>query len=70
MRAVAEERTIQNKIAPEGLCAECAFARRIESARGSRFVLCERSRTEAAFPKYPWLPVIACAGYERKSKDV
>jgi hypothetical protein len=67
---VAEDRTIESKIAPEGLCAECAFARRIESARGSRFMLCERSRTDAAFPKYPRLPVIACEGYERKSKDI
>jgi hypothetical protein len=67
---VAEDRTIESEIAPEGLCPECAFARRIESARGSQFVLCERSRTDAAFPKYPRLPVIACEGYERKSKDV
>jgi len=67
---VAEDRTIESKFAPEGLCASCAFARRIESARGSQFVLCERSRTDAAFPKYPRLPVFACAGYERKPKDV
>jgi len=66
---VGEDRTIESKFAPEGLCAECAFARTIESARGSRFVLCERSRTEAAFSKYPRLPVMACAGYAQKSKD-
>jgi hypothetical protein len=60
---VAEDRRTESKFAPEGLCAGCAFARKIESARGSQFVLCERSRTDAAFPKYPRLPVIACAGY-------
>jgi hypothetical protein len=67
-RAVAEDRTAEGKVAREGLCAACVFARRIESARGSRFVLCERSRTDPTFPKYPRLPVIACAGYAPKSK--
>jgi hypothetical protein len=60
---LAEGRTIEKKISPEGLCGDCAFARRIESSRGSQFVLCERSRTDAAFSKYSHLPVIACAGY-------
>jgi hypothetical protein len=46
-----------------GLCAKCRFARRIESARGSKFILCELSATDPAFPKYPRLPVIECAGY-------
>jgi hypothetical protein len=66
---LGEDRTIENEIVPEGLCADCAFARQIESARGSRFVLCERSRTDATYAKYPRLPVIACAGYERKLND-
>jgi len=67
---VGEDRTIESKFESEGLCAECAFARTIESARGSRFVLCERSRTEAAFSKYPRLPVMACAGYAQKSASL
>jgi hypothetical protein len=46
-----------------GLCADCRFAQRIESERGSVFYLCERSRTDPAFPKYPRLPVLQCAGY-------
>lgn len=37
----------------------------ITSARGSRFYLCERSRTDARYPRYPRLPVLTCAGYER-----
>jgi hypothetical protein len=28
------------------------------------FYLCERSSTDADFPKYPRIPVIACRGYE------
>jgi len=47
-----------------GLCARCLHARLIVSGRGSRFVLCERSKTDARFPRYPPLPVRACAGFE------
>ena len=47
-----------------GLCARCVHARRVTSAKGSTFVLCGRSATDARFPKYPPLPVIRCAGYD------
>ncbi|MGH7482871.1 MAG: hypothetical protein ACRELV_12005 [Longimicrobiales bacterium] len=48
-----------------GLCGSCQHARRIRSRRGSVFLLCERSRTDPAYPRYPRLPVLACAGYDR-----
>jgi hypothetical protein len=48
-----------------GLCQTCIFARVIESARGSRFSLCRRSETDARFPRYPALPVLESAGYEK-----
>ena len=48
-----------------GLCENCRFMRRIESDRGSIFYLCERSATDASFPRYPRLPVLQCIGYER-----
>jgi len=47
-----------------GLCASCAHALRVASARGSTFVLCERSQTDARYPKYPPLPVLRCDGHE------
>jgi hypothetical protein len=47
-----------------GLCATCQHARVMTNDRGSQFVMCERSKTDAAFPKYPRLPVLACVGYE------
>ncbi|PYX48357.1 MAG: hypothetical protein DMG83_01840 [Acidobacteria bacterium] len=50
-----------------GLCADCQHARRIESDRGSVFVMCELSFTDSRFPKYPRLPVLACDGYARKT---
>ena len=41
----------------------CRNARIVESRRGSRFWLCALSRVDPRFPKYPRLPVLACAGY-------
>jgi hypothetical protein len=50
-----------------GLCATCRHVRRVVSARGSEFYLCERSRTEPArFRKYPPLPVRQCSGFEKQ----
>jgi hypothetical protein len=49
-----------------GLCADCLHSRRIESAHGSVFILCELSVTDSHFPKYPRLPVLSCAGYKKK----
>jgi hypothetical protein len=52
-----------------GLCTACRQGRRVVSAKGSSFWLCERSRTDQGFPKYPRLPVIRCPGYEAVPKD-
>jgi hypothetical protein len=51
-----------------GLCLTCVFAQRIQSPRGSIFFLCERSRTDPAFPRYPRLPVLQCVGYVREEE--
>lgn len=51
-------------IPPVGLCASCRHTRVVESRAGSRFYLCQRSRTDPAFPRYPRLPVLRCRGYE------
>ena len=48
-----------------GLCADCAFAHVVETARGSRFYRCRRSETDERFRRYPHLPVLTCEGYER-----
>jgi hypothetical protein len=50
-----------------GLCGTCVHARRIESARGSVFLLCGLSSTDPRFARYPRLPVVECAGYARVS---
>jgi hypothetical protein len=50
---------------PPGLCGACVHARVIRTARGTVFRLCERSTTDIRYRRYPALPVIACAGFER-----
>ena len=62
----ANREELQRKV---GLCADCRFMRRMESDRGSVFYLCERSATDARFPKYPRLPVLQCVGHEALSAD-
>ena len=60
---------IKINVETAGLCVDCANARRIESSRGSVFVLCELSRNDPQFAKYPRLPVLTCAGYRRQDKE-
>ncbi|MGZ5308560.1 MAG: hypothetical protein ACXWDQ_03710 [Solirubrobacterales bacterium] len=52
-----------------GLCDSCAYQRIVRNTRGSRFSLCERSRTDPAYPRYPRLPVTRCRGYEPQPRD-
>jgi hypothetical protein len=53
---------------PAGLCNLCVHQRVVRTGRGSVFSLCERSRSDPAFPKYPRLPVTACAGFEPRPR--
>ena len=48
-----------------GLCDSCVHQRLVRNTRGSSFSLCERSKTDPAFPRYPRVPVLECAGPER-----
>ena len=51
-----------------GLCDSCAHQRLVATTRRSEFSLCERSRTDPAFPRYPRLPVRECAGWEPRPR--
>ena len=52
-----------------GLCETCRHQRVVKNTRGSRFSLCQRSKTEPErFPRYPRVPVVACPGYERRDE--
>ena len=50
-----------------GLCATCVHARIVQTSRQSRFVLCELSRTDPRFRRYPNLPVLTCDGFEARN---
>jgi hypothetical protein len=52
---------------PAGLCDSCVHQRIVRNTRGSSFSLCERSRTDPGYPRYPRLPVVRCAGHEPRS---
>jgi len=50
---------------PNGLCDSCAHQQLVPNSRGSVFSLCLRSREDKRYPRYPAVPVAACAGHER-----
>ncbi len=50
------------------LCETCASMREVVTPRGSRFLLCQLSKTDPVFPKYPPQPVVRCAGYQPRDK--
>ena len=56
----------RGEAAKAGLCASCKHAQVNKSDRGSVFYFCKLSASDARFPKYPRLPVVACAGYEKE----
>ena len=47
-----------------GLCDSCRHQRLVPNTRGSVFSLCERSREDPDFSRYPRLPVLRCPGFE------
>ena len=49
---------------PAGLCNNCRHQRVIRNTRGSSFSLCERSRDDDRYPRYPRIPVVCCPGHE------
>ena len=52
-----------------GLCDSCRHQRLVPNTRGSTFSLCERSKTDPRFAKYPRIPVERCPGYEERDRD-
>ncbi len=53
-----------------GLCGQCRHVRAVASGRGSVFFRCGRHDEDPAFPKYPRLPVLRCAGFEADALPV
>jgi len=55
--------------ASPGLCADCRLSKVIRSDRGATFYQCLKSFEDPRFPKYPQLPVLACAGYQKQRPE-
>jgi len=52
----------------QSLCESCQWMHEVKTPR-SRFLLCELSKTDADYPKYPPQPVVRCEGYQLKQAD-
>ena len=52
----------------QSLCETCRLMREVVTAKGSRFLLCQLSKCDPAYPKYPPQPVVRCEGYQRKEQ--
>jgi len=51
----------------QSLCESCRWMREVATVR-SRFLLCELSKTDPKYPKYPPQPVVRCEGHEPKAE--
>ena len=51
----------------QSLCETCRNVREVRTAR-SRFLLCELSVADTAYPKYPPQPVVDCDGFRPKNE--
>ncbi len=52
-----------------GLCGSCRHQRVVSTTRGTSYSLCERSREDERYPRYPRLPVPRCPGYEPREGE-
>lgn len=52
----------------QSLCETCLRMRVVKTPRGSRFLLCQLSTTDRAYPKYPPQPVQQCLGYQPRAE--
>jgi len=43
--------------------------REVTTPKGSRFLVCELSKTNPAYPKYPPQPVMQCQGCQQKQVE-
>ena len=51
-----------------GLCERCRHQQVVRNTRGSSFSLCQRSREDNRYPRYPRLPVVSCPGHEPREE--
>jgi hypothetical protein len=56
--------------ADAGLCGDCMHALVRPTRRGTAYLRCGLAAVDGRYPKYPRLPVRACAGYEPNGEGV
>ena len=52
-----------------GLCDGCRHQQLVHTTRGSTFSLCQRSKTDPRYAKYPPAPVLRCPGFEPRPSE-
>jgi hypothetical protein len=50
------------------LCETCAWMREVVTPKRSRFLLCQLSKPDTDYPKYPPQPVVRCVDYRKKEQ--
>ena len=65
-RRVVQLDSFKCRMMHQSLCETCAWMRAVVTPKGSRFLLCQLSKSDPAYPKYPRQPVVRCSGYEEK----
>jgi len=54
----------------QSLCETCQRMQEIITPKGSRFLLCQLSKTNSDYPKYPAQPIVRCVGYQPRDKPM
>ena len=50
---------------PGGLCPQCRHVKVLQSQRSSTFLLCQLSKSDPSYRRYPPQPRMVCPGFER-----
>jgi hypothetical protein len=51
------------------LCETCTSMREVITPGQSRFLLCQLSKTDPGYPKYPPQPILLCSGYRPRETN-
>ena len=62
--------TMNDSTNNQSLCETCSLMRGIITPKGSRFLLCQLSNTNPAYPKYPPQPKWQCSGYQERRNEL
>ena len=46
-----------------GLCTYCDWSKQIKTAKKSSFIMCNLSKIDQRYTKYPQLPLLECEGF-------